>query len=395
MADLLPLEQAQSRLLALAPALPVIDAPLHLAAGRWLAGDLVARTTNPPADVSAMDGWAIRFADLHARWRIVGESAAGAPFAGSLGVGETARIFTGAYLPAGADTVVLQEEVATDGHHAWFTGDGPGARGRHVRPQGGDFMQGAQLAAAGSAITAALIGLAAAAGHATLPVRAAPRIALLATGDELVPAGTIPPAGGIISSNGPMLAAMLAGVGTPPNDLGIVPDRLDRLADALDQAFATHDLVVTMGGASVGDHDLIRPALQQLGVDIAFWRLAIRPGKPLLAARKGEALLLGLPGNPVSAFVCAHLLLLPLVRHMLGSPQPLPPMVAARLAAPLGANGPRRNFLRARLADGEVAPHGVQDSAMLAALASANALIVRPEHAPAMAAGASVSVLTL
>ncbi len=397
MADLLPLADAQARLLALAGLTAVEEVPLGDALHRWLAASLTAQRTQPATDVSAMDGWALRFADCAAPLRIIGESAAGHPFAGSVGAGEAVRIFTGAHMPAGADTVAVQEDMRADGATLRRAAQGPPAAGAHIRRRGQDFLSGAPIAAEGQLVTAALIGLAAAAGQTHLPVRRRPRVAIIATGSELVGVGETAGPGHIISSNGPMLAAMLADAAVA--DHGIVADSLDALCLALESACDSADIVVTIGGASVGDHDLVRPALARIGAALDFWRIAIRPGKPLLAGKRGDVIIIGLPGNPVSAYVCALLFLLPLVRHMAGAPQPLPRETMAIVTRPLPANGARRDFMRATLADAggvlHVTPFAAQDSSMLSRLAAAHALLVRPEQAPPVPAGASVPVLIL
>ncbi len=398
MADLLPLEEAQARLLALRAPLEPVAVPLVAAAGRWLASDMQARLTHPPADVSAMDGWAIRFADLPGPFREAGEAAAGGAFARELGPGEAVRIFTGAPVPKGADTIVVQEEMALADGCLVLSGAGPDAPGRHVRRRGQDVAAGAPLARAGARIAPPLLGLLAAAGHAAIPVRRRPRVALLATGSELVPPGVVPAAGQIVSSNGVMLAALAQTAGAEVRDCGIVPDDPAATSAAIRAAASGADVLVTIGGASVGVHDLVRPALLAQGGRIDFWRIALRPGKPLLAGQLGEALVLGLPGNPVSAFVCALLFLLPLLRHLGGDPEPLPRLRRGLAGADLAANGPRRTFLRARLGEEAglpvVTPAGVQDSAMLSVLAACDALLVRPEHAPAAARGSEVWFLT-
>ena len=399
-ADLLALDEAQARLLALACPTGVETVSLAQAHHRFTAAGIAARLTQPPADISAMDGWALRFADLPGPFRIVGESSAGRPFEGRVEAGEAARIFTGAHVPQGADTVALQEEMAARDGQLHLAGEGPPAPGAHVRRAGQDVRAGAPLVPAGTRLGPAMLGLIAAAGHGAVAVARRPRVALVATGSELVPPGTPPGRGQIPSSNGVMLKAMLESVGAEVRDAGILPDDLPRLTDGLRAAAAGADLVVTIGGASVGDHDLVRPALAALGGEIDFWRIAIRPGKPLMAGRLGDALLLGLPGNPVSAFVCAHLFALPLLRAMQGCPHPLPEALLARCTVALPANGPRRDFQRARLSPGpdgpwQVTPAPVQDSSMLSVLAGANALLVRPERAPALGAGALVPVLPL
>ncbi len=398
-AELLPVAAAQARLLAGAAPLPAETVPLPAAHGRVLADDLAARLSQPPADVSAMDGWACRFADLPGSLAIRGEAAAGRPFPGQVGAGQAVRIFTGAVVPEGADTVAVQEEMAAEGGFVRLEGEGPRGPGANIRRAGQDCAAGAPLLAAGTRLGPARLGLLAAAGHAMVPVRRRPRVALLATGDELVPPGTAPGPGQIVSSNGVMLMAQLAAAGADVADCGIVPDRREALAAALQTAAESADLLVTLGGASVGDHDLVGPVLRDVGGAVDFWRIALRPGKPLLAGRLGATPLLGLPGNPVSAFVCAILFLLPLVRRLQGEPDPLPREEPALAAADLPANGPRRHYLRARLEPGDglprVRPFDRQDSALLSVLAAADALLVRPEGDGPVAAGAPVPVIRL
>lgn len=395
--DPLPLEEAQARLLKLAVPLPAVDVPVEKALGLVLSSALTARHDRPPADVSAMDGWAVRFGDLPGPLQGIGESAAGTPFDGGVGPGQAVRIFTGAHLPAGADCVAVQEEMAAEGANVRLIGSGPDGPGANIRRRGQDLRAQAHLLAAGCRLGAAEIGLLVAGGHAAVPVRRRARVVFLATGSELVPAGRSPGIGQIPSSNGPMLAALALGAGADVSDHGIIADELGAVSEALAAAAADADIVVTIGGASVGDHDLVRPALHRLDALLDFWRVAIRPGKPLLAGRLGDAVVLGLPGNPVSAFVCAELFLLPLVRAMMGDPAPLPGLIPAVTAEDLPANGPRRHFMRAvaRWQDGRLVarPARRQDSSLLSVLAASNALLVRPEHAPAVRAGAEVSLL--
>jgi molybdopterin molybdotransferase len=395
---LLPFDAALERLLGLAQALPAETVAVADAAGRHLAEAVTARLTQPPADVSAMDGYALRFAELPGPFRLVGESAAGRPLAGAVGPGEAARIFTGAFVPEGADTVAVQEDAEAAEGLVRFPADGPPHAGAHIRRRGQDFSDGQPLAEAGMLLTPARLGLLAAAGHGALRVHRRPRIALLSTGDELVPAGELPGPGQIVGSNALMLAALLQRAGADVEDLGIVADRPDALAAAIARGRGA-DLLVTVGGASVGNHDLVKPCLEAAGASLDFWRIAIRPGKPLMAGRLDGGLVVGLPGNPVSAYVCARLFLAPLIRRLSGNPEPHDRYGLAKTMVDLPANGVRRDFLRGTRemrSDGPwVTPATAQDSSLLTVLAAADVLLVRPEHGPALPAGTAVPVLTL
>ena len=395
---MLSLDDAQARLLDAIEPLPLERVSLADAIGRYAAADVTARRTQPPFAASAMDGYAIRFADLPGPWQLIGEASAGRRFEGRVEAGTTARIFTGAPLPDGADTVLVQEEARRDGDAVRLTSDGPPAPGAHIRAAGLDFAEGDRLLAAGTRLTAARLGLLAAGGHGEVAVHRRPRVALLSTGNELVAAGATPGRDQIIDSNGPMLGALLAAAGAEVLDLGIVPDHRAAIAAALERARGA-DLLVTIGGASVGDHDLVLPVLEAEGAVIDFWKVAIKPGKPMLTGRLGQTRVIGLPGNPVSAFVCAQLFVRPVLRRMAGSPAPLPEPIQARTATPLAGNGPRRDHLRATMAwrgeAWEVTAAARQDSSMLSILAGSNALIVRPEGALAAAPGDFVPVMPL
>jgi molybdopterin molybdotransferase len=394
MTPLLPVADAQARLFAMAPRIATERMPLTSAAGRWTAEPVIALRAQPGADLSSMDGYAIRFDDLPGPWRIIGESAAGRAFGGATERGEAVRIFTGAAMPAGADSVLVQEEAERTGDTLLLAGEGPPRRGMSVRRKGLDFERGAVLIGAGTRLTPAAVALAATGGHGALNVNRRLRIAILATGDELIAPGTAsddPLA--LPEGNSAMLAAMLADLPVDVKVAGIVPDQLDALVAAFSGAQA--DIIVTTGGASVGDHDLVRPALEAAGGEVDFWRIAIRPGKPMLAGRLGEAIVLGLPGNPVSAFVTATLFLRPLIAAMAGAADPLPRMLRAELVEPLPANDHRQDYLRGTLVDGRVSAAAMQDSSMLATLARATCLIVRPPHAPAAAIGDTVDILPL
>jgi len=383
---MIDLEEAQTRIFALKSPVSAERVPLAEAVGRWAAEDVRSQRTQPACDLSAMDGYAIRFADGAGPWRVVGKSAAGRRFAGSIGKGEAVRIFTGAVMPDGADTVIIQENIARDGDLAILTGEAPKGAGHNVRRAGGDFTSGQLVVGQGDEWHARQIALAAMAGYGSVAVRRRIKVALVSTGDELVPPGEPCADDQIPSSNNVMLAAMLRQYPVDISEYPEVADKLDALTDVF-RELETHDVIVTTGGASVGDLDLIVPALQAAGGSIDFWKIAMRPGKPVIAGNLGTAVMLGLPGNPVSAFVTAYLLLLPLIRHLSGASKPLPPRLTAPLAAALPANGSRTDHLRARLDDGLLTPVGVNDSAMLAALSFANALIIRDIDAPAARPG--------
>ncbi|TKD50127.1 molybdopterin molybdotransferase MoeA [Sphingomonas baiyangensis] len=384
---MIAIDEALARLIALAPPIAREEAPLARAAGRWLADDVMALRTQPAHDLSAMDGYALRFADLDASLTVIGESAAGRPFPGRVEPGQAVRIFTGAAVPAGADTVLVQEEAAIDGTVLRLAGEGPGRAGRHIRRAGLDFHAGDTIVRTGERIGAARIGLAALAGLATLPVRRPVRVALFGTGDEI---GAGPDA--LPDSNTPMLAAALRDLPVEIVARAVLPDDLHAIAAALGDTPA--DLIVTTGGASVGDHDLVRPAIEAAGGRIDFWKIAMRPGKPMLAGRIGDAMIVGLPGNPVAAFVTTHRFVRPLLAAMSGgslalSPRRLP------LGAPLPANDRRADHLRGVIRDDRVFPAPTQDSSMLATLAASDCLILRAPFAPTAPAGESVEILDL
>ncbi|MBB5708983.1 molybdopterin molybdotransferase MoeA [Sphingomonas xinjiangensis] len=393
MRPLLPLAEAQARLLALAEPIAAEQVPLAQAHNRWLAQDLHAGRTQPSSDLSAMDGYAIRFADMPGPWTVVGESAAGRAHQDAVNPREAIRIFTGAPMPTGTDTVLVQEEAARDGATLLLAGEGPPHLARNVRRRGLDFSEGEMLLSAGTRLTPACLALAGTAGHAALPVRRRVRVAVAATGDELVPAGAPVGEAELPETNRLMLCAQLDDLPVDILDLGILPDR----QDALEAAFAglDADLLVTSGGASVGDHDLVQPALKALGANMDFWRVALRPGKPVMAGRLGRTLITGLPGNPVSAFVTALLFVRPLVARLAGAVDPLPRTGIAVLGEPIAANGERTDYLRAELRDGRAYASTIQDSSMLRTLARAHCLILRQPHAPAAKIGDSVEILDL
>ncbi|MEN9718637.1 MAG: hypothetical protein RIQ99_1515 [Pseudomonadota bacterium] len=394
MDGLLTLEEAQARLLALANPLPVERVPVEEALERFLAEALIARRAQPAADLSAMDGYAMRAADLPGPWQVVGESAAGHPFVGTVGAGTAVRISTGAHLPAGADMVLLQEDALREGTALCLRGEPPVPADRHVRHCGADFSDGATLLAAGTRLGPAQLALAIGAGHNRLAVRRRPQVAILDCGDELAvdPAACLPHQ--IPASNGVMLAALAASLPCAIDRLGPVADRLDAVVATLDQA-SDADVVVTSGGVSVGDHDLLRPALETWGAELDFWKVGIKPGKPLLVARRGAQVIIGLPGNPVSSYVTAYLFVLPLLRALLGSATPLPRAIAVPTAEALPAGGNRREFLRAYWGGHSVSARINQDSGALATMAASNALIDRPIGAPAVPAGTMVPVYLL
>ncbi|HYE01356.1 MAG TPA: gephyrin-like molybdotransferase Glp [Alphaproteobacteria bacterium] len=379
---------------------PAETVALPLALGRVLAEPAIARRTQPPTAVSAMDGYAVRGADVAAvpaTLRIVGEAPAGRAFAGTVGSGEAVRIFTGGTVPDGADCIVIQEDTERQG--AAVTVLSPGEPGRHIRPAGLDFTAGAVGLEPGRVLSAADIALAAAMDLPWLAVRRRPRIALLATGDELVRPGEAAGGDRIVNANSSGIAALAVEAGAEVIDLGIARDEAAALEGLAAQARGC-DLIVTSGGASVGDHDLVRAVLGEGALDLAFWRIAMRPGKPLLFGTLAGTPLLGLPGNPVSSLVCSLLFLQPAIRRLLG----LPLRAAARTRADLGrdlqANDGREDYLRARLSFDDqgrpvATPFPRQDSSMLSLLAAADCLVVRAPNAPAAKAGDGVDIVPL
>jgi molybdopterin molybdotransferase len=399
--SLLPVADALARLLSAAtPTGRTERVALHAAEGRVLAEDITARLTQPPFDNSAMDGYAVRHADiaaLGAVLKVVGTSSAGHAFAGTAGPGEAVRIFTGAPLPAFADTVLLQEdaEKLEDGRirTTFLT-----PKGRHIRPRGQDFAEGEAVLKAGDTLDPGRLTVAAAMNHAELLVYARPRVAVLATGDELVPPGTSPGASQIIASNTYGVSAIARAAGADIIDLGIVGDDKQAILDAIQSALARDiDVLVTLGGASVGDFDLVQPVLGEAGMDLDFWRIAMRPGKPLMVGRLGAVQVLGLPGNPVSSLVCALLFLEPLVRRLARLPEKNR-RHSAVAAVPLRQNDHRQDYVRARIArrpDGTliVTPFDKQDSSMMKVFAQSEGLLIRTPNAPAAPAGTACEVL--
>ncbi|MFC3067883.1 molybdopterin molybdotransferase MoeA [Phenylobacterium soli] len=391
---LLPVDEARARMLAEIAALPVEPVPLAASIGRVLAEEVAAVRDQPPFAASAMDGWAVRSADGEGLRAIVGESAAGHGYEGEVTAGQAVRIFTGAALPAGCDAVVIQEDASREGEQVRVP---QAAAGRHVRPAGGDFRKGQVLLQPGVRIDPWRLSLAASAGRAQVKVRRRPRVALISTGEEIVEAPANPGPFQIYDSGAPALAAMVAGWGAEVTRAKPVRDQLEAVIEALRTAEA--DLVVTVGGASVGDHDLVRTAGEALGLDYRVQSVAVRPGKPTFFGVLGDGRrMLGLPGNPASAFVCAEMFLRPIVNAYQGA-EPQPATVPATLDEDLPANGPREHWMRAKLTyeAGEVRirPYRDQDSSLVSVFAVSDALLRRAPGAPAVAAGEVVEALPL
>ncbi|WP_439499068.1 molybdopterin molybdotransferase MoeA [Bosea sp. (in: a-proteobacteria)] len=401
--SLTPVSDALKALIASVPAPTAAEIlPLSRCAGRVLAADLKALRTQPPFANSAMDGYAARADDLVPanELRVIGEAAAGRAFAGSVGPGEVVRIFTGAPLPEGADTILIQEDADGVGTATIRVREGA-AKGRFVRPAGLDFSEGDVLLKAGSRLDSASLGLAAAMGHPQLAVRKKPVVAILATGDELVQPGEPVGPDQIVASNSFALAALVEQAGGTALDLGIARDDHADLADKIGKArSADADVLITLGGASVGEHDLVQAALKAQGMDLGFWKIAMRPGKPMMTGRLGRMVAVGLPGNPVSSIVCGHLFVVPLLMALLGMPEPeRDRSEPALLGKDLPANDERQDYLRAELAlgpDGWTAtPFAKQDSSMLAALAKAEALVIRPAFAEPAKSGDDCRIIRL
>ncbi len=375
--------------------------PIAEAGGRILADPIIARLTQPPFHSSAMDGYAVRSMDLGqlpVSLQVVGQSAAGHPYQGAVRRGEAVRIFTGAPVPDDTDTVIIQENTsANDG--AVTIREGRTDAGLNIRPCAGDFLEGDTLLPAGRRLGPRELTLAASAGHGELQVRRKPRVAILATGDELVLPGTLPGPGQIVCSNPLGIAGLVTQSGAEARFLGIARDTRESLAQHVDMA-RDADVLVTIGGASVGDHDLVGPVLKQLGMSLSFWKIDMRPGKPLLHGRLGAQRVFGLPGNPVSALICTRVFLVPYLRAIVGMTEDEGVSLTAPLADPVEANGPRQHYMRAMLQrkpDGsyEVRPARSQDSSLLATLAAADVLLVRPPNAPPLDTGTLVNVLRL
>ncbi len=385
----IPLEQAQERLCALATLLPVEQVDVAEAVGRYLAQDLLAQRTHPMADLSAMDGYAMAESDVRGPWCLVGESAAGHPFEATLATGEAVRISTGAHMPRGAGAVLLQENAARDGEMVSLNGEGE-PTARHIRRAGFDFADGDVLLRSGTAIGPAQLALAISGGHGTLPMHRQPSLAVLDSGDELSadPVNCGPHQ--LPASNGPAIAALARPFISNVRRIGPVRDTMEAILDGLDQASGA-DVIVTSGGASVGDHDLVQPALERWGATIDFWRVSIKPGKPLMVAQRGKQMIVGLPGNPVSSYVTAYLFLLPLLRTMAGASTRFAHAIPTPCVDPLPAGGSRTEFLRGRTVDGGVTLVDEQDSSALRALAAADVLIRRDIDAPATKPGDMVN----
>jgi molybdopterin molybdotransferase len=398
---MISVEEARAKITAAMPLMPGEQIGLADAFGRVLAEDVAARRTQPPNAVSAMDGYAVQAADvatLPARLKIIGEVPAGQSFAGKVGSKEAVRIFTGATVPDGADTIVIQENTTRDGNEVNVT-DGVAPVGRYIRPAGLDFACGDILLTEGRRLTARDIGLAAGMNVPWLKVRRKPRIALLATGDEIVMPGDPIGANQIVSSNALALRSLIIACGGEPIDLGIAPDSEDALR-AMAQGARGADMLVTSGGASVGDHDLVQKVLGDIGLQVDFWRIAMRPGKPLMFGRLENSQMMGLPGNPVSALVCATIFLWPALNAMLGLEGHGTTEQRAVLAAPLPENDEREDYLRATIAlgdDGSLMASALnkQDSSVFSGLARADCLLIREPFAPAAKAGDAVRIIPL
>jgi molybdopterin molybdotransferase len=394
---LLPVSEALARILDGIEAPAVQTVSIYNAEDRVLARDLEARFTQPPFAASAMDGYAVRGADLGepgTRFAVIGASAAGQGLKQTVGPGQAARIFTGAPMPPGTDTVVIQEDVVREGDDIVLY-DIPRA-GANVRQAGVDFREGHIGLTSGRLLDAHTLTLAAAMGYSEVPVARKPVVAILATGDELVPPGTPPGQDQIVSSNPVGLATLVRKAGGEPRLLGIARDTEDSIGTHI-AAARDADVLVAIGGASVGDHDLVAPALTARGMALDFWKVALRPGKPLMFGRLGKTRMLGLPGNPVSALICGRVFLAPLIRALLGARERGPDRRTARLTHALEANGPRLHLMRGTVATGADSAFSVtalasQDSSLLSALAEATCLIIRQPGAPAVEAGASVEI---
>jgi molybdopterin molybdotransferase len=399
---LMPVAEALAAILAGADPLAEEMVALDQAFHRVLARDVAALRTQPPQAMSAMDGYAVRAADAaraQARLKVIGEVAAGRPFERAVGAGEAVRIFTGGVIPDGADAVVIQEDTVADG--SVITVTEAAVKGRHVRPAGVDFNRGDVLLAAGSRLTDRDLSLAASMNHPELAVCRRPKVALLATGDELVMPGSDPGPGQIVYSNGYALRALARAEGAETVDLGIAADTIEATTSGIRRARDLGaDILVTTGGASVGDHDLVKQSLEAEGVAMAFWRIAMRPGKPMMHGRLGSMRVIGVPGNPVSSYVCTLLFVVPLIRALSGRKAVHNVRESAVLGRDIAANDQREDYLRVRLekrADGTLVatPVNHQDSSLLANLSASQALVIRAPFAPAAQAGTPCDILRL
>jgi molybdopterin molybdotransferase len=399
---LMPVSDALAAVLAGVEPVPEEMVALEAAFHRVLARDVAARRTQPPQAMSAMDGYAVRASDaaeVDAQLTVIGEVAAGRPFAGTVGAGEAVRIFTGGVVPDGADAVVIQEDTVAEGKR--ITVKEAATVGRHIRPAGVDFREGDVLLRSGTRLTERDLALAAGLNHPRLPVRRRPKIAILATGDELVMPGATPGAGQIVYSNGYALHALARSEGAETTDLGIAADTVAATTAGIRRARESGaDILITTGGASVGDHDLVKPALEAEGIAMAFWKIAMRPGKPMMHGHLGAMRVIGLPGNPVSSYVCGFLFMVPLIRALAGRSIVHHRRERAVLGRDVGPNDMREDYLRARLEEREdgtlmAVPVNHQDSSLLANLAAAQAFLVRAPFAPKAEAGSPCEVLRL
>jgi molybdopterin molybdotransferase len=399
---LMPVADALAAILAGAEPMAEEMVALEAAHHRVLARDVAARRTQPPQAMSAMDGYAVRAADaatINARLKVIGEVAAGRPFDRAIGQGEAARIFTGGVIPDGADAVVIQEDTVADGNAITVTE--AAVAGRHIRPAGVDFREGDVLLTAGRRLSERDLSLAASMNYPELPARRRPRVALLATGDELVMPGSTPGPGQIVYSNGYALRALARAEGADTTDLGVAADTIEATTAGIRRARDLGvDILVTTGGASVGDHDLVKESLEAEQVKMAFWKIAMRPGKPMMHGRLGAMRVIGVPGNPVSSYVCTWLFVVPLIRQLTGRNAVHHVRTSALLGRDVGANDVREDYLRARLEqrdDGALiaTPVNHQDSSLLANLAAAQALVIRAPFAPAAKAGSPCEILRL
>lgn len=390
---MISVSEAHAALLDLCATLEIEDVPLSQAANRVLAQDVHARRDQPPFSASAMDGYAVKAeeVELHAMFQVVGEAAAGHRYDAPLKPGQAVRIFTGAPLPVGANFVVIQEDVSRKKDLITIVNQ-PGPSD-NIRPRAGDFCNG-QCLTAPRILRSADVALLAAMNIPNIPVRRRPVVALISTGDELVMPGETPGPDQIIASNTFGLKAMLESFGADARILPIAQDNIASLRTAFSLT-AGADLIVTIGGASVGDHDLVARVAADLGMERAFYKVAMRPGKPLMAGRLQGTPMVGLPGNPVSAMVCGHVFLQPMIRQMCGLPAQLCQISMARLSHPTKGNGPRQHYMRATVFNGEITVADNQDSALLTVLSAANALLILPPHEPAHDAGDTVQYLPL